>query len=1120
MRPLRLTLTAFGPYAGTETVDFDALSELGLFVIAGGTGAGKTTLFDALHFALYGRLPGRRSGYARLKSDHASARAQALVVLDFVAAGHRWRVERSPKQTGARQRGEGTIEREQRARLFRIDLSPDGTETPVAVANKIGEVNERCAALVGLSGRQFERVALLPQGEFSRVLQESRSDRTKLLRTLFSSDVFEQATQLLIDRARQAQQDDAAELAASAAQLTKLADELSSVLGRPIVDNPQAMAEALTDFETSVLGPAREQQHASRLRADRAQAELREAERAQAQADRRATIRHRLTAHLQTKADFDALVAEVGAARAAVPVVQASDRSDEQFARRSELDEICAALEREVRATIGECDLALPARFDEVDLRELAAQLTVAAAQLRADDELRQQINAITARLGELNGLRRTAVATLATLTRRQRNVTAQRVAIDEKLTRHGDIDLENLQRESVGHQQDVDKRVQLQAIQDDLATIGEQRANLEHGYTQAADELRHARSAAERHQALFVASQAAVATLERVERTLHQARLIDQTTASLPPLQAQAAAAQDDADRIWQQYLGSTAPRLAASLSDDSPCPVCGSCDHPAPAIDDGNGELIDHAQVAKARELAEGEREQLAAMQQRLADLVHADPHAAEASAEDLHEELEQAKRKALAAQAEVDTNHRAARAVADLEVVAEQAAIMLRALIEREQQERAQENRLVGSLGRVAREPVEHVQERAEKSAAKFEQAKRRVESLAKLREQAAQLALAEEELALELLHADGELSRTEALLGVEHERRNDLRAKLVSAPGSNDQTSVPERALQLVSDLETQLGVRDQVADTLRRTELLLEQRLNESPFASLDQARSSFRATTHIAQLDHDTAEWSRLHDQLHGQLQEIGELADVSFSLDELRAAAAGAVDHRDEQQRLVVRSETLVDRWTSELADIAERRALLAAGDPEGHALARVAGLVRGDNDRNTSLENWVLAAHLRDVVDQANLRLSRSTQQRFQLCVLDDGASRKGTWGLDLGVEDTVTGTRRPTEGLSGGELFQASLALALGLADVVMADSAGVRIDALFIDEGFGSLDQSSVDRAIDLLDELRGRGAMIGVITHVPALLEALPRGVTVTPRADGMGSTLSAETRAA
>jgi exonuclease SbcC len=215
-----------------------------------------------------------------------------------------------------------------------------------------------------------------------------------------------------------------------------------------------------------------------------------------------------------------------------------------------------------------------------------------------------------------------------------------------------------------------------------------------------------------------------------------------------------------------------------------------------------------------------------------------------------------------------------------------------------------------------------------------------------------------------------------------------------------------------------------------------------------------------------------------------------------------------------------LITATTNLDRITSELRAIESERARCQTTDLDTRRLERVAALAKGDNERNTSFENWVLAAHLRDVVELANIRLARSTHQRFQLCVLDDGENKRGTWGLDLGVEDTVTGTQRPTAGLSGGELFQASLALALGLADAVMNQSAGVRVDALFIDEGFGSLDETSVERAIDLLDELRDRGAMVGVITHVPALLEALPLGVSVIESPNGQGSTIRQTTRAA
>ena len=249
---------------------------------------------------------------------------------------------------------------------------------------------------------------------------------------------------------------------------------------------------------------------------------------------------------------------------------------------------------------------------------------------------------------------------------------------------------------------------------------------------------------------------------------------------------------------------------------------------------------------------------------------------------------------------------------------------------------------------------------------------------------------------------------------------------------------------------------------------------------------------------------------------MQGQLHQLADLPAEAPDINALAETRRTTSEHFQATNRSLVSLTTSLDRISNELDRLDSERQSTLDGDVETRRLERVAAMVKGDNDRNTSLENWVLAAHLRDVVELANVRLARSTHQRFQLCVLDDGDTKRGKWGLDLGVEDTVTGTQRPTAGLSGGELFQASLALALGLADAVMNQSSGVQIDALFVDEGFGSLDENSVERAIDLLDDLRDQGALVGVITHVPALLAALPLGVRVVDAADGQGSAIRQE----
>ena len=231
MRPLRLTMTAFGPYAGTEVVDFDALTNLGLFVVAGNNGSGKTTIFDALQYSLYGTLPGRRSNYSNLRSDHAAPQVECSVSLEFRAHGADWRVDRSPAQTRAKRKGTGTTEAPAQAVLYRL-----GTDAPVAVTKRLDEVRAKCTELVGLSGKQFERVALLPQGEFSRVLQESHAERRQLLRTLFSSELFGDATSLLNDRAAAATAKDRARLDALDLQQASLAEEMAGHLHAPVTN--------------------------------------------------------------------------------------------------------------------------------------------------------------------------------------------------------------------------------------------------------------------------------------------------------------------------------------------------------------------------------------------------------------------------------------------------------------------------------------------------------------------------------------------------------------------------------------------------------------------------------------------------------------------------------------------------------------------------------------------------------------------------------------------------------------------------------------------------------------------------------------------------------------------
>ncbi|MFM9109517.1 MAG: AAA family ATPase, partial [Prochlorococcaceae cyanobacterium] len=201
MKPHRLDLEAFGPYADPVSLDFDALSEEGLFLIHGSTGAGKTFLLDALCFALYGEVSGER-GVKGLKSQQAAPAAVPRVRLDFSCGGERWRVERTPAWTAPKARGQGVTEKAPQAALWRLR----GGEA-IPVVSRLMEVAREVERLVGLNGAQFRQVILLPQGRFAEVLRAGAEEREALLKTLFHTVPYERAAAWLEERARGAKLD-------------------------------------------------------------------------------------------------------------------------------------------------------------------------------------------------------------------------------------------------------------------------------------------------------------------------------------------------------------------------------------------------------------------------------------------------------------------------------------------------------------------------------------------------------------------------------------------------------------------------------------------------------------------------------------------------------------------------------------------------------------------------------------------------------------------------------------------------------------------------------------------------------------------------------------------------
>lgn len=1000
MKPHHLELEAFGPYADPTAISFDALSQDGLFLIHGNTGAGKTFLLDALCFALYGEVSGDR-GLKGLKSDHAPASAVPRVVLEFSCAGRRYRIERSPAYTAPKSRGSGSTDKPPQAALFRLV----GTERQ-AIASRSSEVTREVEGLVGLNASQFRQVILLPQGRFAEVLRARADEREALLKTLFDTVLYERASWWLEERAKAARLELAEgdrTLAGLKAQALRCWSPFAPAAvedgnnddehQRPTAEpTPEALipqiaavvaqsAEALQQAEAALSGARQAQASADRL-----------AERW----DRRAAASARLAERESKRAvvdDYRQRLSSAEKAEALRPSLEA-----EQAARRA-LSQLEAGLGQKLRAAdqARRQALALPASLGELELTTLPDAEALSSAR-----------SALAARGAELQAL----VAKAAEAQQADREASsAERLAQAAEAQR---------QQALAGREAADQQRLQSGAALAAACSARDQLAGLEQA----------ARAAEQR-------ADAAAAVLQAQQRL--QTAISGRNSAEAQLNQAQAALLD-----LRQRQLEGMAAELAGQLQPGSPCPVCGGTEHPQPAA--ATEAAVAHAAI-KAAEAA-------------LAAATTAARRAAEAAA---------------TAEAEGKALQEKAGEAAEQPAAARQAAIEATAALAEARQRASQV------------EPLQAQISQHEQASQRWEQEWQAAVTALAVQQQSASSA---------------------------QQRASSLRAAIAAALG---QGVDPAAAMSSLEPLATALKALAASAETAVRGRSQLEQAcqrlaadLAESPFSDAAAASASLWEAGKRQELAERIQAYERELIELRGQLA-----ASDLQNLPEQRpntSAAQDAVQAADAHHSATLSTATRVQSAAAELQRLAadHRQASDAQAETRQRAqvLAAVADRCQGKAAPYISLQRWVLSAYLADICEHANQRLTLMTSGRYQLRLSDEGGRGGRQAGLGLRVLDAYTGEEREVNSLSGGETFQASLALALGVAETVQAHAGGVHLDALFIDEGFGSLDADNLQLAMDELERLRAGGRMIGVISHVAALRERIRTRIAVSTNERG------------
>ncbi|MDM7953010.1 MAG: SMC family ATPase [Cyanobium sp. CZS 25K] len=995
MKPHRLTIEAFGPYADPVAIDFDELATEGLFLIHGTTGAGKTFLLDALCFALYGEVSGDRS-VKGLRSDHADPGAVPRVSLEFSCGDARYRVERSPAHTAVKARGQGTTEKAPQAVLFRLIAGEP--ERPVAA--KTTEVTREVENLVGLSAAQFRQVILLPQGRFAEVLRAKAEEREALLKTLFDTGIYERAGWWLEDQAKAARvaRDKRVEaqgvLRVQAAHAwAPHAPEPPQVSEPPQAPPPPPADQAGLDQLVERIAAVVQGTEAA---LGEASASLQSAQRSQAALgaladrwDRRAAAAARLT-ELEGKRDtveaYRQRLSRAERAEGLRPSLLAEQ------AARTELGLVEQGLQQQLRAAVRCRDgaSALPPSVVLLDLMALPSPeaLATATADLAARGAEVRELAKKAAEAAEARG--RAAAA-------------HQRAA-----------DAETLRTKSVAQQ------AQLHAEQErDLTALGRARS--------ARDQLEGLQHAAHEASARAEAAEAIAPALERRSRAEAARngadRRVNEETAALNDLR--------------RRQIEGMAARLAGGLAAGAPCPVCGSTAHPAPARP--SADAVDDGAIA--------------AVEQSLA--------AATGAAKDAAVAMAHAEAALLAVRQKADANldplaaRRAALVAAEGLAAAQTLAAAVTPLEERTSEQDRQRQRLERSL-------------------------------------QQAATAIA-----------------LETRAGAEESQRAQLLAAQVAAELGAE--LVPGQVLQAFGPLEAALralvsagAAHTRATSQLEQAAQRLARELAASPFPNAAAAAAELQEEPWRQDVKRRIENYEKDVIELRGILA-APDLADLPPQRPDT-AAALEAVGRADAARTRAVERHSEARGAQREIGRLAaEHRAGeadLAEQQQRAERLSAVANRCQGKAAPFISLQRWVLSACLADICGYANQRLALMTSGRYRLRLTDEGGHGGRNAGLGLRVLDAYTGEEREVSSLSGGETFQASLALALGVADTVQAHAGGVPLEALFIDEGFGSLDPDNLQLAMDELDRLREGGRMIGLISHVGALRERIRGGIEV------------------
>ncbi|PFB70770.1 AAA family ATPase [Bacillus cereus] len=1024
MRPIQLIMTAFGPYKQKEVIDFDDLGEHRIFAISGNTGAGKTTIFDAICYVLYGEASGEeRSDTSMLRSQFADDNTYTSVELTFQLKGKRYEIKR---QLGHKKQGNKTITGHA-VELYEVI---DEEKVPAVDRFHVTDVNKKVEDLIGLSKHQFSQIVMLPQGEFRKLLTSETENKEEILRRIFKTDRYKLMRELL-DQKRKQWKD--------ILQEKQKERELyfRNVFKLPIRDG--ALLETLVERE-----------------------------------------------HVNTHQVVEALEQEIAAYKAEVEQLQV-----EQDVQTKQLKD--AETRFHAAKSVNEKFIDLQQKNEKYNtLQENRPVIEMKETSFKRAEQAKRLLP-FEQWYEEAMQNEQKAESLLKQIIAKKENITNSFELAQEKY---------EVVKNKEPEREDAKKLVQrLEELQPIIASLAEKQLNLQNAEIQIGklkESMQNLDRQLDEHtnqkqlmsgelQQLERALEQYVAKVEELTNMREDAKVLKQAydvwqekqkfeqekEAAYHKMQL-AVNAYENMERRW---LSEQAGILALHLHDGESCPVCGSAEHPKKATEQSDAidekelnDLRDKKNVAEKLHVQLEEKWNFYQLQyEQVIEEVKQRGYRSEELAETYSALVQKGKQLVT----EVNT-------LKASEETRKQTAVNIKSIEEK-----------IDALQKQKRE-VETEQHRIEMDCMQlrtsYEHDKKNIpENLQTVPAWKVQFDQAMHELRL----MEGEWKKVQE--AYQHWQNENIRIQAEQEGASTQFESAKlkkeETFTRFMKELE-QSGFTDQ--STYK------EAKLSDAEMEMIQKEIQSYYSSLEVLakQIEELHAE---VKDKEYMDITVLGEhIQELEINLDiikEKRQRAQNAVTYISDLHENIKRIDEQIheeEKAFQELVDLYE--------------------VMKGDNESRISFERYILIEYLEQIVQIANERLSKLSNGQFYLKRSERVEKRNRQSGLGLDVYDAYTGQTRDVKTLSGGEKFNASLCLALGMADVIQAYEGGISIETMFIDEGFGSLDEESLTKAVDALIDLQKSGRFIGVISHVQELKNAMPAVLEVTKQKDGCSET--------